>query len=104
MKARNKQTGEVVSNFGWSKEYGTISYIGADGVLHNYSGRAEDWEVLDESEVDWAAYRMEAAKDILCAMLSGDQVGDGKYYHTFKQIAQDAVVCADELIAKLQGK
>lgn len=53
---------------------------------------------------DWDAYRMEAAKDILCAMLAGDQIGDGKYYHTFEKIAQGAVVCADELIAKLQEK
>lgn len=102
MKARNKVTGEVVSNFGWSKEYGTISYIGADGLLHNYSGLATDWEVLDESETDWAAYRMEAAKDILCALLQKDGPR-GYSWWTVEQAAQTSVKQADELIKVLRN-
>ena len=112
MKARNKVTGEVVSNFGWSKEYGTISYIGADGVLHNYFGRAEDWEVLDESEVDWAAYRREAAKAAMQGILSGgadwqstltECREDGRCEYP-SEIANFAVACADALIKQLQEK
>lgn len=101
MKARNKVTGEVVSNFGWSKEYGTISYIGADGLLHNYSGRAEDWEILDESETDWAAYRREAAKDILCAIIYRGILANEAYLMGY---VNAAVEYADALIAKLKEK
>jgi hypothetical protein len=102
MKARNKVTGEVVSNFGWSKEYGTISYIGADGLLHNYSGLATDWEVLDESETDWAAYRREAAKEAMLKMLMCDFDTDA--YPDPQEICGMAVLYADELIKQLQGK
>lgn len=102
MKARNKVTGEVVSNFGWSKEYGTISYIGADGLLHNYSGLATDWEVLDESEVDWAAYRREAAKDLLCAMVR--RTGISFNQHGRELVVKTAIEYADELIKELQEK
>lgn len=102
MKARNKVTGEVVSKFGWSKEYGTISYIGADGFLHNYSGRAEDWEILDESETDWDAYRREAAKEAMLKMLMRDFDTDA--YPDPQEICGMAVLYADELIAKLKEK
>ncbi|MBO7684904.1 MAG: hypothetical protein J6Y20_04520 [Lachnospiraceae bacterium] len=101
MKARNKVTGEVVSNFGWSKEYGTISYIGADGLLHNYSGLATDWKILDESETDWDAYRREAAKDILCTLL---REGIGIGYNMAESTAGLAVKYTDALIAKLKEK
>ena len=107
MKARNKVTGEVVSNFGWSKDYGTISYIGADGFLHNYSGRAEDWEIFDESETDWDAYRREAAKDIVCAILATglEQTDDkDKHFYSFEELATASVAWADTLIKKLQEK
>ena len=54
---------------------------------------------------DWAAYRREAAKDILCAILAGNQTDDNdSHFATFAEVARGAVVCADELIEKLKEK
>lgn len=103
MKARNKVTGEVVRNFGWSKEYGTISYIGADGCLHNYSGQAEDWEILDESETDWAEYRREAAKDMACSIVHSD-IATARGEDFIKNVVRVSIDFADELIKQLQSK
>ncbi len=68
MKAREKNTGKEITILGISKEWGTATYI-EEGILRqkNLSG---EWEIIDESEfVDWQAFRREAAKNILCAMI-----------------------------------
>ena len=54
---------------------------------------------------DWAAYRMEAAKYILCAILRSNQTDDSdKPFRTFEDLAKGSVACADELIKQLQSK
>lgn len=65
-------------------------------------------ELLEKHEpefVDWSAFRREAAKDILCARISG-RVGcynaDDKYVNAQK--CRDAIRLADELIKQLKEK
>ena len=104
MKAREKNTGKEITILGISKEWGTATYI-EDGILRqkNLSG---EWEIIDESEsVDWSAFRREAAKDIVCAILSAgmEQTDDNnQHFHTFESLAESAVKWADTLIAKLK--
>ena len=57
MKARNKKTGEVVTNFSISKEWGTASYIDSANTLRFSTPLDGEWEMIgeDESEpVDWS--------------------------------------------------
>lgn len=72
--------------------------------------KTSDLEFIDKPEplkptVDWAAYRREAAKDILCAILRSNQTDDNdKPFRTFEDLAKGSVACADALIAKLKEK
>ena len=64
----------------------------------------EDIELINEDEVgcdfDWSSFRREAAKDILCALLTGNDGyhGDGENELFTKQ----ATGLADELIKQLK--
>ena len=100
MKAREKNTGKEITILGISKEWGTATYI-EDGILRqkNLSG---EWEIIDESEsVDWDAFRREAAKDILCALIGreGLLVVDKR---PGEIEVTDAIYIADELIKQLK--
>lgn len=56
-------------------------------------------------EPDWSAFRREAAKDILCAILRSNQTDDNdKPFCTFADLAKGSVACADELIKQLKEK
>ena len=58
-------------------------------------------------ETDWPSFRREAAKDIVCAILSAgmEQTDDNnKYFHTFESLAESAVKWADELIKCLKDE
>ena len=69
----------------------------------------DDWmikpgKIFFES-VDWPSFRREAAKDIVCAILSGgmNQTDDNdEHFHTFEELAEVSVKWADALIAKLK--
>lgn len=103
MKAREKNTGKEITILGISKEWGTATYI-EDGILRqkNLSG---EWEIIDESEsVDWDAFRREAAKDILPAMINWRRInGAGANILISKEAAVKlAIEYADALIAKLK--
>ena len=103
MKARDKNTGKEITILGISKEWGTATYI-EDGILRqkNLSG---EWEIIDESEsVDWDAFRREAAKDILPALI--DKASD---VYDLESLAKDvwchqAIEWADELIKQLKDE
>lgn len=99
MKARNNKTGEIVTNFGFSKEFGTTSYIDSKGVLTFNTSNSGEWTIIDEEEndFDWQSFRAEAAKDILCSMIQGGYAESRIYSH-----AALAVKYADSLIAKLK--
>ena len=71
----------------------------------------EDIELINEKEsadkTDWSSFRREAAKDIVCAILSSgmNQTDDNnEHFHTFEELAEVSVKWADVLIAKLKEK
>lgn len=106
MKARNTKTGEIVTHFGYSKEWGTVSFVDQSGILRHANYESGTWEIIDDGDgVDWDAFRREAAKDILCAILRSNQTDDNdKPFRTFEDLAKCSVACADELIKQLQEK
>lgn len=103
MKAREKNTGKEITILGISKEWGTATYI-EEGILRqkNLSG---EWEIIDESEsVDWSAFRREAAKDILPAMINWRRVNEAgaNIIISKEEAAKLAIKYADELIKLLK--
>ena len=76
------------------------SIIGKDGMEYP----AQDVVLI---EPDWASFRREAAKDIVCAILSAgmNQTYDNdERFYTFERLAEVSVEWADTLIAKLKEK
>lgn len=102
MEARNKKTGEKVTNFSVSENWGTVSYIDSTGTLRFSNPTDGEWEILEGNEdIDWSAFRREAAKDILASAI----IGNGRdlfsvLNHTF--ITQMSIMLADELIKQLK--
>jgi hypothetical protein len=102
MKARNTKTGEIVTHFGYSKEWGTVSFVDQSGILRHANYESGTWEIIDDGDgVDWDAFRREAAKDILCTLLC-DGIGFGN--EVAESTAGLAVKYTDALIAKLKEK
>ena len=67
MKARKTKTGEVVTHFGISKEFGTVSYVDSKGFLYTSSNR-DEWEIIEETETD--SIRQQAAIAAMQGILS----------------------------------
>lgn len=70
-------------------------------------GFLNPYEQYEEDCYDWSSFRREAAKDIVCAILSAgmDQTDDNnERFHTFEELAEVSVKWADTLIAKLKEK
>ena len=102
MKARHKKTGREITILGISKEWGTVTFI-AEGVLHQENLATGEWEIIDESEpTDWSAFRREAAKDILCALLGHKDSGVGTFSFNPNAKVESAIAIADELINRLK--
>lgn len=60
-----------------------------------------------EVDWDWEKFRREAAKDIVCAILSAgmEQTNDkNEHFHSFEELARVSVKWSDELIKQLQEK
>jgi hypothetical protein len=104
MKAKNTKTGEVVTNFGISKEFGTISYVDSKGFLRISSPNSDEWEIIEETETD--NLRQQAAIAAMQGILSNADGFVFKFneneYHTIPiGVARLAIACADELIKQL---
>ena len=111
MKARNNKTGEIVTNFFMSKEFGTISYLDSSKTLRLAHACDEEWTMLEDenddfsNSFDWQSFRAEAAKDILSNALIP---------YALKEFEEDiinidywterAILFADSLISKLKEK
>ncbi len=99
MKIKDKVSGEVYEAETWKNWNGVVLYVkkGTNGPIRS----GDDVEIVEEDKpkdtTDWAAFRREAAKDILCAMVSGGY-GRGRE----REQAQLAVMYADELIKQLK--
>lgn len=103
MKARNTNTGEVVTHFGISKEFGTVSYVDSKGFLHTSSNRNE-WEIIEGTETD--SIRQQAAIAAMQGILSNADGFEFLYKENEKHtiptgVARLAIACADELIKQL---
>lgn len=123
MKARYRKTGEIVTIVAYSGQvdrsetFDFVYYIDSNGKEHTEDGRGLNlyWDFETEIEnpsinktiVDWPSFRREAAKDIVCAILSAgmEQTDDNNsHFHTFKELAAVSVKWADELIKQLKEK
>lgn len=106
MKAKNNKTGEIVTNFGMSKEFGTISYIDSTNTLRFSTASDAEWTIIEEEiSFDWQSFRAEAAKDILCATLSGGTASGMIGIIPEKEtIVKASIEIADELIKQLKEK
>ena len=51
------------------------------------------------SKTDWDAYHMEAAKDILCAMIAN---GNDRNGNSYSEMVENAVFAADKLVKHLK--
>ena len=89
MKARIKETGEIVDL--------AQEVIGHKGERFQWFQLELIPEPYDEF-FDWQSFRAEAAKDILCAIISQPNLG---YYG---DEVENAVIFADKLISKLKEK
>ena len=96
MKAKVIKTGKIVNVVPMDGNWCDPSEV------RYYSDEELDFSSTTE---DWAAYRREAAKDILCAIVRSNQTDDNnKPFRTFEDLAMASVACADELIKQLQSK
>ena len=127
MDARNTKTGEIVENFNFSHEYGTVSYIDSKGLLRFGQPKDGEWEIIkpkfdpkdwmtkgqiivDESK--WSVFRREAASRVLAGMVSErcfrtcqedkDEDDMKKLMNTSKRCAFSVLAYVDALIAELR--
>ena len=103
MKAKNIKTGEVVTHFGISKKFGTISYVDSKGFLHTSSNHNE-WEIIEDTDTD--NLRHQAAIAAMQGILSNQDGFEFLYKENERHtipigVARLAVACADELIKQL---
>lgn len=104
MKARNIKTGELVTHFGISKEFGTISYVDSKGVLQICTTHFDDWEIIEETDAD--NLRQQAAIAAMQGILSNADGFEFLYKENEKHtiptgVVRLAIACADELIKQL---
>lgn len=105
MKAKNNKTGEIVTNFGMSKEFGTISYIDSTNTLRFSTASDAEWTIIEEETFfDWQSFRAEAAKDILCTVLPKTKIIDDDFYQSIENTISNSIDVADELIKQLTEK
>jgi hypothetical protein len=103
MKARIKGTNTIVEcikidGFFGEKGKGVYcQYINGE-IPGAYETIPGDCLIEIENDFDWQSFRAEAAKDILCAIISQPNLG---YYG---EEVENAVIFADKLISKLKEK
>ena len=97
MKIKDKISGEVYEAEAWKNWNGQTQYVkkGTNGPIRH----EDDVEILEEDKpkdtTDWEAFRREAAKDILCAIISTTVGANPKDVTT-------AIGIADELVKQLK--
>lgn len=126
MDAKNTKTGEIVENFIFSHEYGTVSYIDSKGLLRFGQPKDGEWEIIKPkfdpkewmdkgqiivSESKWSVFRREAASRVLAGMVSercfrtcpedDDEEDMMKLRNTSRRCAFSVLSYVDALIAEL---
>ena len=97
MKIKDKVSGEVYEAESWKDWNGRVQYVkkGTNGPIRY----ADDVEILEEDKpkdtTDWAAFRREAAKDFMAALVSsGNGLNSANIAYSIEM--------ADELIRQLK--
>lgn len=104
MKIKDKISGEVYEAEAWKNWNGVVQYVkkGTNGPIRY----GEDVEILEEDKLkdttDWEAFRREAAKDIMCALIMTDKTRGSFAQVTCGDNAGTAIMYADELIRQLK--
>ena len=103
MKAINNKTGETVTNFNISAEYGTVTYVDRDGLVRVCDIVDGEWTLIEEScteqkSFDLDSFRKETARMIMLRLIS-----DNGYYinHSDEAIAKNSISLADEFIRQI---
>ena len=97
MKIKDKVSGEVYEAETWKSWNGVVQYVkkGTNGPIRS----SDDVEIIEEEKpkdtTDWSAFRREAAKDLLCSILSTKDGANPKDVTI-------AIEIADELIKQLK--
>lgn len=130
MKAKNLQTGEIVDNFGYSREYGTISYIDSTGLLKFDTSPANKWQVINDNNEQeimtmdvnkfkgfMSDYALDKRTQAAISAMSGILANYNQFSHTILDayeenephlipngVAKFAVACADALLDQLSTK
>lgn len=114
MKARIKETGEVIDFKGGSIEHGICTWIGSDNMINQRPMPPGGIEILEKNSdfnsIDWEQRRYEIAKETVTAIMSNED-----FYHQVlcegaehgqrqiqTNIARAAVIFADALIEELK--
>ena len=79
----------------WNVPAGKLVLCKKEDGTYTYASML-DMEIVDYSSVDWDAFRREAAKDLLCALVQGNPS-----YDRFFEV-HHAVIMVDELIKTLK--
>lgn len=112
MKARIKETGEVIDFKGCSIEHGICTWIGSDNMINQRPMPPGGIEILEKNSdfnsIDWKQRRYELAKAAMQGILSDNtEVGYACSEADYKKgekhtipisIARFAIACADALI------
>lgn len=97
MKAKNKKTGEIIDV--------DLHLDAKDGYMYERQVGKDRWLVYKEEDLDfndltdWSTFRREAAKDIMCAVLSVPGLWEETKYDG---LAAACIKQADELIRQLK--
>lgn len=105
MKIKDKVSGEVYEAETWKSWNGVVQYVkkGTNGPIRS----SDDVEIVEEDKpkdtTDWAAFRREAAKDILAgfagSVMRDDEILEDK---TVNDLVKTAVMWTDSLIKQLK--
>ena len=93
MKARMRKTGEIIAVY--EAMPGKYAMIETNGPLMS----SIDLEIIPEvkeDKTDWAAFRREAAKDMMCALILSDKNRGSLAQKSCKENARQAIIYADE--------
>lgn len=130
MKAKNLQTGEIVDNFGYSREYGTVSYIDSTGLLKFDKSPVDKWQVINDNNEQeimtmdmnkfkgfMSDYALDKRMQVAISAMNGILANYDQFRHTILDayeesephlipngVAKFAVACADALLDQLSTK
>lgn len=104
MKARIKDTGEIVTIIAISTEHMTIQCYGNDGIVRLISLSNDDIEIIPDTEksIDWEQRRYEIAKDAMNGILSAPVVAGVNPNPSAEDIVILSVKLANVLIKELK--